>query len=96
MEYFGNLLFNPVVEGEHDAGDPKAVKDMKKYLFSSKTSPSPTNGTTWFFQVYIDMSFLQFYTVFVKPRNIYKISQSKINNHRSLSSTSPAGTSCLS
>ena len=28
---------------------------------------------------------LEFYTVFVKPRNIYKISQSKINNHRSLS-----------
>ena len=30
IEYFGNLNFKPVVEGEHDSAKPKEVIEMKK------------------------------------------------------------------
>ena len=36
MEYFGNLFFKSVVDGEQEPGEPKADRQMKKYLFSSK------------------------------------------------------------
>jgi hypothetical protein len=36
------------VDGEHEPGEPKDVKEIKKYLFSSKTSSFPTRGATFF------------------------------------------------
>lgn len=49
MEYFGNLFFKSVLDGEQDPGDPNDEIHMKKYLFSSKASFSPNNGASFFY-----------------------------------------------
>ena len=48
MEYFGNLFLRPVVDGEHDPGEPNAEIQIKKYLLSSNGSLEEIRGNIFF------------------------------------------------
>ena len=48
MEYFGNLFFKLVVDGEHEPGEPNAEIQIKKYLFSSNGSLDEVRGNIFF------------------------------------------------